>query len=270
MPRLIATDLDGTLLASDHRSISPRNRNAVAAATQRGIPVIAVSGRQPCSIASIVVGAALESFVIGSNGSVGMDLVSRVVQFEERLDVRAQTEFVHAMKGRFPHVKVTTVHDGGNVYLAEHGYDGEQDPGVAAAAWPVVHRLTDLEEVLARPAVKLVVKDPEVLPSELLLAAEELAIPGCQPTVSGAPFLEVSRAGVTKASGLARVCQGLGVAAADVMALGDNSNDVEMLVWAGYSVAMGNATQDAVAVAQAVTATNDEDGFAQAVERVLG
>lgn len=270
MPRLIATDLDGTLLASDHHTISPRNRAALAAAAEQGIRVMAVSGRQAYSIATIVAGTPLGSFAIGSNGSVGMDLATGTVQFEERLDVDAQTELTLAMMQRFPQLKATTVHNGGNLYLAQHGYDGDQDPGAAAAAWPVLHRFADLADVLATPAVKLVLKDPEVPAHALLAAAEELAVPGCQPTISGAPFLEVARAGVTKGAALARVCEDLGIDAADVMALGDNNNDVEMLAWAGHGVAMANATSDALAVAQDVTATNDEDGFAQAVERVLG
>ena len=60
-------------------------------------------------------------------------------------------------------------------------------------------------------------------------AARELAVPGCHPTISGAPFLEVAREGVTKASGLASVCTHLGIDASEVMVFGDNVNDVEML-----------------------------------------
>ena len=72
--RLIATDVDGTLVRSDHRTISPRNRAAFAAARQAGIDVLAISGRQPYSIGAIVAGSPLEGFVVGSNGAVAVDL----------------------------------------------------------------------------------------------------------------------------------------------------------------------------------------------------
>ncbi|MFV0405694.1 MAG: HAD hydrolase family protein [Propioniciclava sp.] len=269
LPKLIATDLDGTLLASDHVTISLRNRAALTAAVDRGIHLVAVSGRQGYSIAAIVAGTPLERLALCSNGSVGMDLRTGQVHREDLLEVAAQTALADAMVAQFPNLKVTSVRDGGNTYLSEHGYLGDQDPGAGSAAWPVSHRFTDRAEVLASASVKLVMRDPEIPPPVLWEAAHALAVPGCQPTISGAPFLEVARAGVTKASALARFAADLGIASDDVVALGDNVNDVEMLAWAGCGVAMANATPEARAVADEVTASNDADGFAVLVERML-
>ena len=80
-------------------------------------------------------------------------------------------------------------------------------------------------------------------------------------------LVEISAAGITKASGLAILAEKHGVAAADVVAFGDMPNDLPMLAWAGCSVAMGNAHDDVLAVADEVTSTNDEDGVAQVLER---
>lgn len=269
MIRLLATDVDGTLVRSDHVTISPRNSAAFAAAVDAGIIVTAISGRQPYSIAHIVKGTALAGPAIGSNGSVAMDLVSGELFFEELLDVDAQRTLALAMRERFPGLKAVSVRAGGNLYVAEHGYAGQQDPGAESAAWQVIHRFGDLDDVLAAGSVKLVLKHPEIRPDALLVAARELNVPGCHPTISGAPFLEVSRAGITKASGLASVCERLGIDASEVMTFGDNVNDVEMLSWAGRGVAMGNATPEALAAADEVTLTNDQDGVALVIEQLL-
>lgn len=269
MIRLIATDIDGTLIRSDHRTISPRNRAAFAAASEAGLLVTAISGRQPYSIAALVAGTALEGPAIGSNGSVAMNLVTRELYFEELISVAAQTRLTHQMLERFPGLLAVSVRDGGNAYLAQHGYRGQQDPGTEEAAWQVEHRYGDLDEVLAEPSVKLVLKHPVAGPSDLLAVARELDVPGVHPTVSGAAFLEVAKAGVTKASGLASVCRQLGITPDEVLAFGDNVNDCEMLRWVGHGVAMGNATPEALAAADEMTASNDEDGVAMVIERVL-
>lgn len=269
MIRLIATDLDGTVARSD-ATLSDRTRAAFAAAVDAGIAVTAVSGRQVCSIAAVVAGSALIGPAIGSNGAVAMNAATGETYFEELLAVDAQTALAHAMAERFPGLAAVSVRDGGNLYVTQWGFSGPHAPGTAQVAWPVVHRRASLAEVLAEPSVKLVLRHPDHSPDELYAAAVDLAVPGCHPTLSGADFLEVAREGVTKASALARVCAGLGIAAHEVLAFGDNVNDVEMLAWAGHGVATRNAQPEALAAADEVTASNDEDGVALVVERLLG
>ena len=82
-------------------------------------------------------------------------------------------------------------------------------------------------------------------------------------------MLEISPAGVTKDSGLALLCEHLGVDRADVVAFGDGANDVEMLTWAGTSWAVGNAVAQAREAADHVAESNDDDGVAQIVEGLL-
>jgi hydroxymethylpyrimidine pyrophosphatase-like HAD family hydrolase len=83
-------------------------------------------------------------------------------------------------------------------------------------------------------------------------------------------LLEISAPGVTKAFGLERLAATHGITADEVVAFGDMPNDVPMLVWAGHAVAVGNAHPDVIEVADEVTATNDEDGVALVIERLLG
>lgn len=268
--RLIATDVDGTLVRSDHVTISPRNRAAFAAARASGIEVVAISGRQPYSIGAIVAGSPLEGPVIGSNGAVAVDLATREVYFEELLDLQAQWSMAQAMREAFPRVLMVSVRAAGNEYVAQHGYTGEKDPGAENALWPVTHRFAALDEVLAEPSLKLVIRDDAVPAEELLAVARDLAVPGCLPITSGAPFLEVGRAGVSKATALERYCAARGIAAEEVVAFGDNNNDAAMLRWVGRGVAMANATPEALAAADEVTLHHDEDGVAAVIEELLG
>lgn len=269
--RLIATDMDGTLLGSDHR-ISPRNSAAFAAARDAGLAVLAISGRQAYSIGGLVAGSPLEGFAIGSNGSVAVDLAARTILFEELLDLDAQQAVTRAMLEHFPDAHVRSVRDAGNTHVAQHGYTGDEEPASDLAPWPVTVRYADLDDVLAEPSVKLVIKhpDPTVAPETMLEVARDLAVPGTHPTTSGAPFLEIGRAGVSKATALARFAASRGIDATQVVAFGDNLNDVEMLQWAGLGVAMGNAVPGAMEAADEVTLHHDEDGVAVVIERLLG
>lgn len=264
--RLIATDVDQTLLTSDHR-VSDRAQEAFAAARRAGVLVVAVSGRQPFSMREVVRGTVLEGPAVGSNGAVGMDLTTEQVYFEDLLSVDAQTDLVLAMRERFPGVRCVSVRDAGRAFFPEHGYVGLMDPGDHGQNGPL--REYDLGEVLATPSLKLVMRSDSISEDVLLEAALDLDVRGCHPTTSGAPFLEVSAAGVTKASGLAQFCARFGIQRAEVLALGDNRNDVEMLRWAGRGVAVANAVPEALEAADEVTLSNDDDGVALVVEGVL-
>ena len=265
--RLIATDMDATLLSGEPRSISVRTRTALDAAAAAGIRVLAVSGRQPYSQATFVQGTPLADLGIGSNGAVVANLGTGETLAEEVLEPDAQTALTYALRDIFPDVKVATFRNGGNTVRAQFGYleaiAGRQAP------WPPDQQVVALDEVLSVGAVKLVAKVPGVPVDQVYAAAVALAVPGCQPTISGASWLEVSRAGVTKASTLAKVAAGLGIDAAEVVAIGDNVNDVEMLRWAGCGVAVANATPEALAAADLVTVSNEQDAVALLIEDVL-
>ncbi|GAA4906297.1 HAD family hydrolase [Tessaracoccus lubricantis] len=268
MARLLATDVDGTLITTSHQ-ISERTRAAFRAAKDAGIEVMAISGRQPYSIAAIVDGTALDGDAIGSNGAVAMNLDSRRVLFEETMELASQREIADRMLELFPGIKVVSVRSAGNSYMAEEGYTGLQGPGALETLWPVRHWFGPRHEVLAEPSLKLVLRDDDVAPDDLLAAARELAVPGCHATTSGAPFLEVGRDGVTKASALARYCEARGIDRSDVVVFGDNINDLEMLRWAGLGVAMANGEPEARAAADHVTLSNDDDGVAVVIEEIL-
>lgn len=106
-------------------------------------------------------------------------------------------------------------------------------------------------------------------PRELLGELRAVDLGGYAVTHSGAPFLEVLAEGVSKAWGLAKLCETLGIAQREVLAFGDAPNDAEMLAWARRGVAMANAEPEALAAADEVTLSNAEDGVAAVIERLL-
>jgi Cof subfamily protein (haloacid dehalogenase superfamily) len=132
-------------------------------------------------------------------------------------------------------------------------------------------RSADLAELIAQPAAKLLVRSLGNRDSEEFIALVGATLSGLyeatHSSLSG--LVEVSAAGVTKASGLAWVAARLGVEADDVVAFGDMPNDVPMLAWAGCGVAMANAHPTVKEVADEVTASNDEDGVAVWLESRL-
>lgn len=129
--------------------------------------------------------------------------------------------------------------------------------------------MADALELAATPMSKLIVCHPELSPPEILIRMSTLGVTGYESSHSGAPFLDVVAAGVSKAAGLEGLCQDLGIAASEVIAFGDAPNDLPMLRWAGRPIAVANAYPAVLAEIVERTASNDEDGVAIAIERLL-
>ncbi|CAM3325243.1 Hydrolase [Deinococcus saxicola] len=265
--RLIATDLDGTLLRPD-LSVSPRTRRALDTARAAGIVVVPVTARQPRGVQGIAEAASFSEWALCGNGAYGVHLGTGEVLFEVHVEAAAQRALAEALSERVPGVLFVSVRQGGEVYLAQAGYadiagfgDHHREPA-DLGSFP-------LDEVLAEPSLKLIVRHPALTPRELLLEVQALNLGGHAVTHSGSPFLEVLAEGVSKAWGLAKLCGTLGIAQAEVLAFGDAPNDAEMLQWAGRGVAMANAEAEALAAADEMTLSNAQDGVAVVIEELL-
>ena len=266
--RLIATDLDGTLLTSASE-VSVRTRAALDAARARGIHVVPVTARQPIGLRALAGDAGFDGWALCSNGAYATHLVDGRMLFAEELPAETIRTLAEALRASIPGLLFASVREGGETFVAQHGYaeiadlaDHKRDPrtmgGVA------------LDHVLAAPSLKLVIRHPELAPTALFDALCALELTGFEATLSGAPFLEVMADGVTKATGLARLCEHLEIERRDVIAFGDALNDVEMLRWAGHGVAMAGAADVVQDAADETAASNDDDGVAKVIERVLG
>jgi hydroxymethylpyrimidine pyrophosphatase-like HAD family hydrolase len=162
---------------------------------------------------------------------------------------------VHALRERLPGIRFAVEHES---FACE--------PGFSAWNWtpPADTRVADAVELLAGPATKLILRHAGHETVAIQELARELAGERATVVASGSEAVEVTAAGVNKATAVAE----LGVPPEAVVAFGDYPNDIPMLTWAGLGVAMGNAHPDVIAVADEVTASNDEDGVAVVLERL--
>ncbi|WP_405937775.1 Cof-type HAD-IIB family hydrolase [Streptomyces sp. NBC_00726] len=266
-PRLIATDLDGTLLRDD-KTVSDRTVRALAAAEEAGVEVFFVTGRPARWMDVVSDHVHGHGLAICANGAAVADLHAggrlmkvRGLERETALDV------VHALRAAAPGTSFAVELATGIHY--EPAYPPFYlDPGATVA---VAEKLL-YEETAGdgAPVLKLLARHGDLDPDEFLAlaraaAGERATFTRSSPTA----LIEVSGPGVSKASTLELCCAERGIAAAEVVAFGDMPNDVEMLSWAGASYAMGNAHPAALAAASGRTVTNNEDGVAVVIERIL-
>lgn len=264
--RLIASDLDGTLLRDD-KTISARTSAAIEAARAAGLFVLAATGRQVTQVPAEVE-AAWISHIVGSNGAIAIELPSRRVLFEELLEPFAIAEIVDFLAAEVPEARVSAVRDHGARHAAAPGYADLLTPMERDRGW--WHIVTEpLASVISEPTLKLTVRHPRLSAEQLRMLLVESGLTGFHATTSGAPFLEIGGSGVTKATGVARLCELLGVAPDEVLAAGDARNDLELIGWAGVGVAVGNAHPITIGAADWVTASNQQDGVALAIETAL-
>ncbi|GLF95762.1 Cof-type HAD-IIB family hydrolase [Streptomyces yaizuensis] len=267
VPRLIATDLDGTLLRDD-KTVSERTVAALAAAEEAGIEVFFVTGRPARWMHVVSEHVHGHGLAICANGAAVVDLRDggRVLTVHP-LERPTALAVVQALRAVAPGVSFgveTTVgfhHE--PVYPRMQAYD----PGMIVA---VAEKLLEEPPGGGAPVVKLLAHHSELAPDAFLGLAREAAGELASLTRSSpSALLEISAPGVSKASTLARCCAERGISAAEVVAFGDMPNDVEMLTWAGTSYAMGNAHPDVFAAAGRLTAANNDDGVAVVIERIL-
>jgi hydroxymethylpyrimidine pyrophosphatase-like HAD family hydrolase len=259
-PRLVASDVDGTLLDPEDR-VSPRAVAVVERLVAAGVGFVLVTGRPPRWIPPVVAQLGVASLAVCANGSVLYDAVQDRVLWAETLAPDVLARLAEAATETLPGCALAVERvDLGAPFVAEPAYRHAWEDGDGVAV--------DRSALLASPAVKLLIREPR-LSSDAMVAALDPVIGDQADLTFSYPrgLVEVSPRGVTKATGLAEVARRHGVTAGDVVAFGDMPNDLEMLRWAGHGVAMGNAHPALLDVADEVTATNADDGLALVLER---
>ena len=269
-PRLVASDVDGTLLGPDDQ-ISVRTRAAVHRVLAAGVPFVLVTGRPPRWIPPIVEQLGHAGPAVCANGAVFYDAATDQVSYTVTLDpkqLRAAEEVIATvLPGAKLAVELPTgsaLVNGGEQFLAEPGYTHPW-PGSDAQAAP-------RDVLLGRPAIKLLVRQSDASSDVMVAAIRELlgAQSRAELTVTFSTshgLIELSAPGVTKGTGLARLAGELGIVPADVVALGDMPNDLPMLQWAGCGVAMANGHPAVLEAADEITRSNSADGLALVLER---
>ena len=269
-PRLVATDLDGTLLTSAGE-VSPRTRAALEATWAAGIPVVGVTGRGPRLLESVSEALDGRGIAVLAQGGYVVDLerdeVLRTVGLP-RAQAADVIERIEAVAGDL----VVAVEDAAEQAEArgplrvQHGFN-----------WPYPEpaHLLPRHQVLPQGAVlKVFLRSATLDQDELLALAEQAVDPAeAEVTHAGLGFIEVLPPGITKATGLGVALEHYGVGFGDVLVFGDMPNDLPMIAAVseagGRAVAVANAHPAVRAAAEHLTSGDDADGVARYLEAVL-
>jgi hypothetical protein len=261
-PTLVATDLDGTLLHTDG-TVTERTRRVLAALQERGITVVFVTGRPIRWMQSLWHHVGDHGLAVCSNGGIVYDVPNRRVAQARTIPRDVGLEVADLVRREVP----------GTTFAVELALGFGREPEFHSRADAVEgYAPVDgtLPEIFDDSVVKLLARHEELAPEDYWAHVERLVGHAVTTTWSSVGALvEMSAAGVTKASTLELLCAELGVGRADVVAFGDMPNDVAMLEWAGTAYAMGNAHPLAKAAADRVAPPNDEDGVAQVLEELF-
>ncbi|WP_232678393.1 HAD family hydrolase [Nocardioides sp. R-C-SC26] len=275
-PRLVALDIDGTLLkwvegaGTTYEQIAPRLQAAIDRAYDAGAHIVLASGRSAHGMTRIADLLDLRGrdgerlWVVASNGAVIF-----------RYDVApggGEVEIVHEETfDAGPAVRaVLREHPTARLAIEERGVGYRVTTPFPEGELNGEMIVTDVEHLVAAPVSRVIVRDPDATAEDFVDLTSRLGLHGTDYIVGWTAWLDLTPVGVSKASGLQYVCDELGLTAADVLAIGDGRNDIEMLTWAGRGVAMGQAIEPVREVADHVTGTVYDDGAAVELERWFG
>ena len=260
---LVATDLDGTLLRTDH-TVSPRTRGALARARAHGAVHVVATGRSAAWSRPVLDDLGYRGLAVCGQGGQVYDAAARAQVFSVRLDLGVAAEAVRRAEALTGRLLLAADRDGvDGAVVAAPGYRPDPAEGLDVA-W------AEQDAALwAAPLRKLYVQHPDWDEERLAEAVERAA--GHLVTVlrAGPGEIEILPGGVTKATGLAWVARRLGLRGDDAVAFGDMPNDAPMLAWAAHGVAMSGAHPELLAMADEVAPGNDEDGVAAVLERLF-
>ncbi|MCL2395450.1 MAG: Cof-type HAD-IIB family hydrolase [Acidimicrobiaceae bacterium] len=260
---LVATDLDGTLLG-ETSTISERAVRAIAAARGAGIHVVPVTGRPPMSVWALAESGGLGPLGVCSNGGIVVDLESNQILEMEPIEGPVAGELIEIVRTARPGVLFAL--DDMEKFCFEPSFipEGRTRSGRA-------REVSDIGEMAADGCVKLIARHPGTDAVTLMRHLQDHIGDAAHVTSSGLDWVEIMAPGVSKANAVARVCRRLGIDRAQVVAIGDNYNDLPLLDWAGpgHAMAPANAVDAILEVVGRVLPTNIEDGVAVLLEELV-
>jgi Cof subfamily protein (haloacid dehalogenase superfamily) len=269
--KLLATDLDGTLLRSDN-TVSDETRAALAAAEQAGLVVAFVTGRPPRWLHEVAEATGHRGIAVAANGALTYDLHNESITDEHLLSIEKLSSVTAVLRSKIPEIAFAMEYGLDFAYEPEYRHDWDILPAADRMGRPIPAAIRGgIEELLAKPAIKLLAKGHGLEPDEFMDEVEKLVGDLVTVTRSGhSPLVEISASGITKASGLAALAESHGIDRHEVAAVGDMPNDVPMLEWAGRSYAVANAHPSAKAAADVtLDRSNDEDAVAALLRELI-
>lgn len=270
--RLVALDMDGTVLLDDHLTITPAVRTAMEKAVEQGVLVVPATGRVCDMLPSVFREIGGIRYVINSNGASVRDMQEDCVLYTNLIPVETVQRILEALE---PYGLLIQIYCEGKIYTESRSLKRVNDLPFTAEFIENI-RKTQIEldsfhsllEQHPEGVEKLNLAHVEPGLREKLWKQFE-AMPGIAVVSSAGSNIELNREGASKGDALYHLCKLLQIDPAETMAIGDSGNDIEMLQFAGYSVVMENGTPEAKAVAKYCTASNADDGVARAIETYI-
>ncbi len=259
-PRLIALDLDGTLLDAEHE-VTPRAQRAIEGCTKQGIAVVLCTGRPPRMTHAFAEALGLELSIV-YNGASRYHTGTEDCVHHHQLGSGEAEQVVQSIRKAEPGAGLGLETSEG-WYLDEALYERARERFGPGGIQPP-DGVGPVESFLEHGAIKVFARHPKRTPAEMAVGLGDLPV---YATWSGPGLLEVMHPEVNKRDALERLIAERGIKREDVAAFGDNHNDIQMLAWAGHGVATANASPETLAAADEVTAHHDEDGVALVLER---
>jgi hydroxymethylpyrimidine pyrophosphatase-like HAD family hydrolase len=247
-PRLVACDVDGTLVDRDGRMPTAVGE-AIDLVLAAGVPVVLATGRSWHGVLPLVEEMGLPPGPsVCSNGAVIVryppEEIVKAVTFDPREVIRRVEQFAPGT--------LIAVEEIGRGYRLNNHFPGGDLTGEMI--------IEDVEQLSAKPVTRIILRDPTRSDQDFVGLARHLGLDGVTYFVGWSAWLDIAPAGVNKATALAEVAAGLGLSAADVLAFGDGRNDIEMLRWAGRGVAIGDAPAEVQEAADAVSVPFEDGG----------
>jgi Cof subfamily protein (haloacid dehalogenase superfamily) len=263
LPKLIATDLDGTLVHSDD-TVSAYTHEVLDRVRAAGIRIVGATGRGPRLTELTRNDIRAADFLVLAQGGWVIDQAENDLLRSARLSGPALAGVLSELEAEVGPLSVMVEaldHDGAPLW-------GDFDP---TWRYPVVVEPRSRAECLRHDVIKAFARSFDHHVDDLLAAAQRIVPPDvASVTQAGLDYVEICAPDVDKGTGLAVVAEAVGVDPADVLVFGDMPNDLPMFAWAGWSrVAVANAHPAILAVADEVTLTNDEDGVAVYLDKLL-
>jgi len=268
--RLVAMDLDGTLVDS-RRNVSEYTKKVIAKYAALGVAFAFCSGRVDNEMDSVYAALPEVKYAILANGAYGLELPERRRIFANSLSPD-KVRLIRATYAKYDHMFEIMlgpcVYSDANCLGRPEDYGAEYLGDVLARTRTPVDDMSVFVRDLTESADKVNIFFTS--PQEQLKMIEIAAGLGTDFTHPERTNVEFTARGVNKGSGLKFLAETLGISPDEIMAIGDNNNDLTMLEYAVHSVAMGNSDDSIKKIARYVTDTNDNDGAAKAIERIIG
>jgi len=262
-PKLIATDLDGTIVAH-YGSVTQRTIDAFLKAHSMGIEIFFVTGRPPRWMPEIKDAFGIGNAICG-NGAMLYDLLNDKVLEEWLMPTDVQLEAVKRLRAAIPEISFAV--ESHNYFHREKIYIPRWDVGLDNVG------VEKIEEVITSPSLKVLARcSQQELTSDEMLAIAKVELEGIATVTHSNPhdsLLEISALGVSKGMTLAKMAARLGIDAADCVSFGDNPNDFSMLEWCGRSFAMADGHPEGPQHAKGIAGPCEEDGVAIIIEQLL-